>query len=221
MNQLLPVDAYRYFLRGYTRPARYIDGIVLQGEFKLPVDFRPEPLRVKYDQELVDFFEGFEYRWDIIDRIDQEVRDACSELRMGRFVKSGLRHLVCYAVWGNPVDAYKWYEYVTISFSFDTQYLGFVVGFGTHYCRYNLQHDYLAHTYLPEHVILGELPKAPEYSKPNPSGMGCSHRHMQVRYRMARANDEGIGELLVFSCRLLISVASAKLYTRCSPCSHE
>ncbi|KAF1962422.1 hypothetical protein CC80DRAFT_531312 [Byssothecium circinans] len=181
INHLPPLDAYLYFLKGYTRPARYIDGIVLTDKFPLPLGFRPLPLRSKADQELDDFFEGFEFRWDILDRIDLEVAKACVQISNGYFVGSGLRRLVCYAVWGNAVDAYKWYEY-------------------------NYQREYLAHTYLPEHVILCEVPRALDYTKPTPSGLGSSRRHMHVRSQMARANDEGVDvlDVLISEYRLTL-----------------
>ena len=91
----------------------YVAGVVLPRGFTLPVGFTPQPLEGKYDEELSDFFEGYQFRHDIIRRIDAEVAIACREISMGRNVASGLRRLVCYALWGNPVDAYKWFEYVT------------------------------------------------------------------------------------------------------------
>lgn len=171
LNTLSPLEAYKYFLRGYTRPARYLDGIVKSEYFTLPANYPYQPLRTKVDPELVDFFDGFEYRHDIIDRIDRVVRDGICELSLGRPLPSGHRRLICYALWGNPSDAYKWYEY-------------------------SLQEEYLPHRYLPEHVVLGHIPKLAGEGVPQPSSLNISRRHMQVRYRMARANDEGIGEFL-------------------------
>ncbi|KAJ4350077.1 uncharacterized protein N0V89_008698 [Didymosphaeria variabile] len=170
MNSLSPLQAYRYFIKGYTRPARYNDGIIVAGNLTLPVGFSPVSLRNRHDSELDDFFEGFEYRWDILDKIDREVCFACVEIISGRTVPSGLRRLVCYAAWGNPVDAYKWFEY-------------------------NYQEEYMPHRYLPEHVVLGDIPKPQDYTMPNPSGLSVSRTHMHVRYRMARANDEGVDVL--------------------------
>lgn len=135
----------------------------------LPANYPYQPLRAKIDPELVDFFEGFEYRWDIIDRIDSAVRAGIYELARSQPVTSGWRRLICYAVWGNPSDAYKWYEY-------------------------QLQEEYLPHRYLPEHVVLGHLPKLASEAEAQPFSLNTSRRHMQVRYRMARANDEGIGK---------------------------
>ncbi|KAF1970063.1 hypothetical protein BU23DRAFT_571114 [Bimuria novae-zelandiae CBS 107.79] len=172
MNNLSPLEAYRYFIKGYTRPARYVDGIVVSGDFRLPVGFRPPSLRSRHDPELDDFFEGFDYRWDIIDRIDREVMFACNEISSGKSVPSGLRRLVCYAAWGNPVDAYKWFEY-------------------------NYQEEYMAHRYLPEHVVLSDIPKPQDYTLPNPRGVDETRTHMYVRFRMARANDEGVDVLEV------------------------
>ena len=146
---------------------RYNKGIDVSSAFKVPVGFLPAPLRSKFDPELVDFFEGFQYRGDIVDQIDREVVYACMELSSGRPVPSGLRRLFYYAVWGNPIDAYKWYEY-------------------------NYQEVNLEHRYLPEHVILCDAPKSRGYTLPNPSVFGTSRKHANIRYRMARANDEGI-----------------------------
>ncbi|KAF3042780.1 hypothetical protein E8E11_002963 [Didymella keratinophila] len=111
LNSSSPLEAYRYFLRGYTRPARYIDGVIRSGYFTIPASYSYRPLRTKVDPELVDFFEGFEYRWDFIDRIDIAVQAAIQALGTGQPVNSGWHRLICYAVWGNPADAYKWYEY--------------------------------------------------------------------------------------------------------------
>ncbi|KAJ4309008.1 hypothetical protein N0V94_009123 [Neodidymelliopsis sp. IMI 364377] len=169
LNVLSPLEAYKYFLRGYTRPARYIDGIVKSEYFTLPENYPYRPLRSRLDPELVDFFNGFEYRYDIIDRIDQVVYAVIRELSFGRPVSSGYRRLICYAIWGNPSDAYKWYEY-------------------------SLQEEYLPHRYLPEHVVLGHITEVAGEVELRPSVIGSSRRHMEVRFRMARANDEGIGK---------------------------
>ncbi|KAF2634494.1 hypothetical protein P280DRAFT_413672, partial [Massarina eburnea CBS 473.64] len=168
MNGLEPLPAYLHFLKGYTRPARYIANLFPKQFSALPYDFASVTLRSTQDTELVDFFGGFEFRWDILDRIDDEVTRACAALKLGRFVKAGLRKLVCYAVWGNPIDACK-------------------------QPVYNYQEDFLANTYLPEHVVLCEVPKIAGYTIPYP-GPGSSRRHMSVRSRMARAHDEGIGK---------------------------
>jgi len=120
MNALSPLEAYRIFIKGYTRPARYRDGIVTTN-FSLPVGFRPPPLKARLDPELEEFFDGFEYRWDILENIDRTVAKACVAMATGRFVNSSLRRLICYAVWGNPVDAYSTCACHTTSSYFRTQ----------------------------------------------------------------------------------------------------
>jgi hypothetical protein len=149
---------------------RYLDGIIRTDNFPLPPGFPYQPLSTKTDPELVDFFDGFDYRHDIIDRIDQEVRMAMRELACGGTISLALRKLVCYAVWGNPVDAYKWFEYC-------------------------YQGDYMPHRYLPEHVILGDVPKPDGYTEPRPLSDNSHKKHGEVRARMARANDQGVGTL--------------------------
>jgi hypothetical protein len=161
----------RYWIAYILTIGRYIDGVIKSEYFTLPANYTYHRLRTKVDPELVSFFEGFEYRWDIIDRIDMAVRGAIQALGTGQPVNPGWRRLICCAIWGNPVDAYKWYEY-------------------------QLQEEYLPHRYLPEHVVLGHLPKFAGEAAAQPSSRNTSKRHMQVRYRMARANDEGIGVYL-------------------------
>ncbi|KAF2832377.1 hypothetical protein CC86DRAFT_281524 [Ophiobolus disseminans] len=165
---LPPLDALKYFLKGYTRPARYPDGIIRTDNFPLPPGYPYQPLSTKTDPELVEFFDGFEYRHDIIERIDQEVRGAMRELAHGGTIPVALRKLVCYAIWGNPVDAYKWFEY-------------------------SYQREYMPHRYLPEHVVLGHIPKPAGYTEPRPLTDRSFKKHMDVRARMAQANDQGVG----------------------------
>jgi hypothetical protein len=94
------------------------------------------------------------------------------ELTRGRSISVALRKLVSYAVWGNAVDAYKFWEY-------------------------SYQEEYLAHRYLPLHSVLTHLSEPADENEPLPSVFGCSGRHRYVRRRMARANDQGVGGCLV------------------------
>jgi hypothetical protein len=64
----------------------------------------------------------------------------------------------------------------------------------TEWYEYSLQEDYIMHLYLPEHVVLNEIPKPAYYTKPIPLASDVPLKHSRVRARMARANDEGIGE---------------------------
>jgi hypothetical protein len=146
---------------------RYMDDIVRTDHFSLPLNYPYQPLSTRHDTELVDFFDGFDYRHDIIERIDQEVHVAMKDLAYGQPLPPALRKLVCYALWGNPIDAYKWFEY-------------------------SYQKEYMPHRYLPEHVVLGHIPK-PSGADPRPQTITGFLRHGEVRARMARANDQGVG----------------------------
>jgi hypothetical protein len=137
--------------------------------FVLPADFAYKPLSTKTDPELLDFFDGFEYRNDIIERIDQEVYVGMRALVNGQNISLALRKLICYAVWGNPVDAYKHFEY-------------------------SYQNEYMPHRYLPEHVTLGHISKPTNCSEPRPTIDTSFKRHYPVRARMSRANDQGVGK---------------------------
>jgi hypothetical protein len=126
-------------------------------------------MSTRSDPELLDFFDGFEYRNDIIERIDQEVYAGVMAIVNGQQISLALRKLVCYAVWGNPIDAYKYFEY-------------------------SYQNEYMPHRYLPEHVTLGHIPKPANYSEPRPTIDTSFKRHFSVRARMSRANDQGVGK---------------------------
>ncbi|KAL5113288.1 hypothetical protein ACEQ8H_008849 [Pleosporales sp. CAS-2024a] len=184
LTELPPLQAYKYFLKGYTRPARYMDGVIPDA-FNLPTDFTYQSLSTKRDPELVEFFHGFDYRHDIIERIDSEVYMGMQELINGRHIPLALRKLICYSIWGNPVDAYKWY-----ATSFE----------------YSYQSDYMPHKYLPEHIVLSHVPKPLDYSEPRPSVPSSSRKHGNVRARMAHANDQGVDvlEVLIAEYRLTL-----------------
>jgi hypothetical protein len=149
---------------------RYVDGIIKKEYFQLDGVFHYCPLRKKYDPELDDFFKGFDYRYDILDSIDREVYMGIQELDYGYNVSTSLRKLICYAVWGNPIDAYKYFEY-------------------------SYQRDFMPHHYLPDHVILGHVPKADHYTEPRACEVGHEKKHWFVRLRMARAQDQGVDVL--------------------------
>src|SRR6266700_8412125 len=72
-NSASPLRAYKHFLKGYTKPARYIRGVIPDGEVTFTADFRPPELTKAYDEELTEFFDGYEYRYDILERIDRDV----------------------------------------------------------------------------------------------------------------------------------------------------
>lgn len=148
--------------------SRYLDGIIRTDHFRIPESVPYCSLSKKYDPELIEFFDGFDYRYDIMDRIDQEVQKGIQQLNCGVLVPLALRKLICYSLWGNPVDAYKWFEY-------------------------SYQHDYMPHHYLPEHVVLGYIPKSS--SREPRMTIECDEKkHLPIRSRMTRASDQGVGE---------------------------
>ncbi|OJD34594.1 uncharacterized protein BKCO1_2200043 [Diplodia corticola] len=173
-NSCRPLDAYKFFLKGYTKPARYIDGYLPHVQlFTIPQCYIPARLDITFDEELVEFFEGVPYRHDILQEIDRIVDALCYQIQCGMFVKFADRKLVAYALWGNPIDAYKYFEY-------------------------NYQTTWLKHRYLPEHIELDKVPKGIDYTLPVPSVMGSDegHRsHRMTRLRMARAQDNGVDVL--------------------------
>lgn len=175
-NSLPPLAAYKHFLTGYVRPARYVPGWLPETQdFTLPQYFVPPRMDRAFDEELLEFFDidGGSYRYDILREMDQVVGGLCYKIQCGIQVKNADRKLVAYAIWGNPVDAFKYYEY-------------------------SYQTVWLKHKYLPEHVVLEEVPKTDNYTLPAPSVLGPDegHRsHLFTRKRMAKAQDDGIDVL--------------------------
>lgn len=133
------------------------------------------PTASMYGAELADFFDGYEYRTDILQKIDHEVARLANALYHGERVTFAQRRLVVYALYGNVADAFRYFEYC-------------------------YQSEWLAHRYLPEHVVLSELPKQEGYTLPTArqtahSDEGCQENrrsHAGPRARMAHANDSGV-----------------------------
>lgn len=73
---------------------------------------RTIPLLVKsYDPELIDFFDGWDYRYDILEMIDRNVDDLARKHEHGINLTQGEYKMMCFGIYANPVDAYKYYEY--------------------------------------------------------------------------------------------------------------
>lgn len=70
------------------------------------------PLLVEsYDPELIDFFDGWEYRYDILKMIDRNVDDLARKHEHGLNLAQAEYKMMCFGIYANPVDAYKYYEY--------------------------------------------------------------------------------------------------------------
>jgi hypothetical protein len=106
-----PLEAYKLFVRGYTRPARYVsfqtllrqrltvyryvDGIIKKDYFRLDRAFHYCPQLKKYDPELDEFFGDFGPRTDIFDAIDRAVLQGIRDMEYGHDVPVRLRILIC------------------------------------------------------------------------------------------------------------------------------
>ncbi|KAJ9643631.1 hypothetical protein H2201_006263 [Coniosporium apollinis] len=176
-NRGTPLQAYKFFIKGYTKPARYEPGALPEQEYDLRTMLPYTPtssLSKKFDEELSAFFEGYQYRVDILMRIDKEAETYRRDFLDNSPLSAGQRKLMIYALFGNPVDAYKFYEY-------------------------NFQTEWLPHRYLPEHVVFAEVSKPDDYALPVPHVMAREgeipeHRRLwkETRLRMARAADAGV-----------------------------
>ncbi|EMD00460.1 hypothetical protein BAUCODRAFT_127635 [Baudoinia panamericana UAMH 10762] len=179
INQVPVLAGYRFFMKGYTKPARYCDQ-ALPNISNLPRDMPQSQCAVRFDSEMRDFFEGHQYRTDILAMIDNHVNALIAAHSQGQHLTFDQRKLMVYACFGNVADAYRFYEY-------------------------NYQTEWLEHRYLPEHVVLSEIPKEHGRLMPYPHQMSGPDEHCPenrrsfpaTRARMARANDEGVDVLEV------------------------
>ena len=64
-----------------------------------------------YDPELIDFFDGFSYRLDLLDLLDKHIADLVKKHECGVRLTTPEFRVLCFGVYGNPVDAYKYFEY--------------------------------------------------------------------------------------------------------------
>lgn len=69
------------------------------------------PLAKAYDVELVDFFDGWNYRYDILEQMDHHIADLMRQHEHGVRLTSAQYKMLQFGVYGNPVDAYKYFEY--------------------------------------------------------------------------------------------------------------
>jgi hypothetical protein len=83
-------------------------------------------LAAQHDPELDAWFDGTPYRTDLLQVMDQEVDRIAGKFWRRDIVTYPERKLISYCVWGNLVNAFKFYEY-------------------------NFQETWLPHRYLPEH----------------------------------------------------------------------
>jgi hypothetical protein len=88
----------------------------------------------RYDPELEAWFDGTPYRTDLLQVMDEEVDRVAAKLWRREHVTFPERKFLAYCVWGNLVDAFKYFEY-------------------------NYQTSWLPHRYLPEHGMNRSLTK--------------------------------------------------------------
>ncbi|KAF2084261.1 hypothetical protein K490DRAFT_59685 [Saccharata proteae CBS 121410] len=139
MNRAAPLDAYKHFVSGFHRPARYLPDILPQGDLSFHPGFTPARVADASDEELDEFLTTNGYDRDILNMIDDEVASLVRKVQKGHLIHLKDRKLLQYALWGNPVDAYKQYEF-----------------------HHQLRR--LRHHYVPDHTVLEAIPKGNDAS---------------------------------------------------------
>ncbi|KAF1987393.1 hypothetical protein K402DRAFT_420208 [Aulographum hederae CBS 113979] len=168
INTASPLQAYLHFVQGYTRPARYREGIVPRNARNIQFPHRLQYCTRSRDEELEEFTD---YNYQIVRKIDDEFDYLWEKFDAGNYLSYAQCSLLGYILKGNLVDAYKFYVY-----------------------QYQL--DDLAKRYRPEHVQMLQIPKIRGMNGPFPSSIGASGRAtrrrswMRIRARMAAAYDQ-------------------------------
>ncbi|KAH0367818.1 hypothetical protein KCU65_g4386, partial [Aureobasidium melanogenum] len=111
LNALSPLQAYLFFVKGYLRPARYVDG-ALPGPEDEQIPARPISLEHhSHDPELYDHVTDIGQCLELLGRLDEVVWLLTKAYHSGQRLNELQFNLLTMATYAQPVDALKYYEY--------------------------------------------------------------------------------------------------------------
>ncbi|KAI4848513.1 hypothetical protein E4T44_03887 [Aureobasidium sp. EXF-8845] len=111
LSALSPLDAYLFFVKGYLRPARYVDGVLPAPEDEqIPV----HPISLEHhshDPELYDHITDIGQCLELLGRLDELVWLLTQAYHSGHSLEEAQVLLLTMATYAQPVDVLKYYEY--------------------------------------------------------------------------------------------------------------
>ncbi|KAI4784988.1 hypothetical protein E4T52_00007 [Aureobasidium sp. EXF-3400] len=111
LSALSPLQAYLFFIKGYLRPARYVDGALPAPEDEqIPV--RPISLEHhSHDPELYEHITDIGQCLELLGRLDELVWLLTQAYHSGHRINDAQILLLTMATYAQPVDVLKYYEY--------------------------------------------------------------------------------------------------------------
>ncbi|KAI4744328.1 hypothetical protein E4T50_05326 [Aureobasidium sp. EXF-12298] len=111
LNALSPLQAYLFFVKGYLRPARYVDGALPAPEDE---QIPAHPISLEHhshDPELYDHITDIGQCLELLGQLDESVWVLTKAYHSGHRLNELEFHLLTMATYAQPVDALKYYEY--------------------------------------------------------------------------------------------------------------
>ncbi|KEQ74192.1 hypothetical protein M436DRAFT_23129, partial [Aureobasidium namibiae CBS 147.97] len=111
LSTLPPLQAYLFFVKGYLRPARYIDGALPAPEDE-QIPTRPISLEHhSHDPELYDHITDIGQCLELLGRLDELVWLLTQAYHSGHPLNEAQILLLTMATYAQPVDVLKYYQY--------------------------------------------------------------------------------------------------------------
>ncbi|THZ16429.1 hypothetical protein D6C91_06360 [Aureobasidium pullulans] len=186
---LPPLDAYMFFIRGYLRPARYVDG-ALPSLDQLQIPDRPVYLEHSvFDAELFEFFADIGICYEILGDMDKEVALLTQDYLSGRQLNRHQLIFLAMVTYANPVDALKYYEYCYKTDFRQNRYVSYIL---SHLARFDPMP-----APRPARPPPRSAPRAPKRSAPmnapkGPRKAPNSARNFRNRRRPVRDQPDGL-----------------------------
>ncbi|KEQ61288.1 uncharacterized protein M437DRAFT_52022, partial [Aureobasidium melanogenum CBS 110374] len=122
LNALSPLQAYLFFVKGYLRPARYVEGALPAPEDE-QIPARPISLEHhSHDPELYDHITDIGQCLELLGQLDESVWILTKAYHSGRRLNELQFHLLTMATYAQPVDALKYYEYCYLPSVYSNRY---------------------------------------------------------------------------------------------------
>ncbi|KAG9522247.1 hypothetical protein KCV07_g3138, partial [Aureobasidium melanogenum] len=181
LNALSPLQAYLFFVKGYLRPARYVDGALPAPEDE---QIPAHPISLEHhshDPELYDHITDIGQCLELLGQLDESVWVLTKAYHSGHRLNELEFHLLTMATYAQPVDALKYYEYCYLP--------------SVHSNRIIQEHTVLGHLVRNHAPPSRPAPRAAPSRPTRPSAKSAyrARRARKARYRREPVRDQPFG----------------------------
>ncbi|KAH0339841.1 hypothetical protein KCU81_g7060, partial [Aureobasidium melanogenum] len=181
LNALSPLQAYLFFVKGYLRPARYVEGALPAPEDE-QIPARPISLEHhSHDPELYDHITDIGQCLELLGQLDESVWILTKAYHSGRRLNELQFHLLTMATYAQPVDALKYYEYCYLPSVYSNRIIQ--------------EHNVLGHLVRNPAPPIRPAPTTAPRRAPRPSARSAykARRARKARYRREPVADQPFG----------------------------